>query len=73
MPEFRDDAGDDDDESAGRAADLDARTAESRDQASGNDRRVEAGLRSNARSDAEGHRQRQGDQADRQTRPAGLR
>ena len=61
---LRDDAGDDDDERAGRTADLQARAAEQRNQAAGDDRGVDAGLRRQARRDGEGHRQRQRDQAD---------
>ena len=61
----RDDAGDDDDERAGRAADLEARAAERRDEEAGDDRAVQAGLRRHAGRDGERHRQRQRDQADR--------
>ena len=64
MPYCGDDAGDHDDERAGRAADLEARSAERRDQEAGDDRAVDAGLRRQARRDRERHRQRQRDQAD---------
>ena len=59
-----DDAGDDDDEGAGRAADLDARAAERRDEEAGDDRAVDAGLGREARGDRERHRERQRDEAD---------
>ena len=55
---------DDDDERAGRAADLHVRAAERRDDEAGDDRAVDAGLRRHARRDRERHRQRQRDQAD---------
>ena len=60
-----DDAGDHDDERAGGAADLDARSAERRDEEAGDDRAVDAGLRREARGDGECHRERQRDEADR--------
>ncbi len=56
--------GDDDDEGTGRAADLDARSAERRDDEAGDDRAVDAGLRREARGDGEGHGERQRDQPD---------
>ena len=46
-------------------ADLDARAAEQRHEEAADDRRVDAGLRRDARGDAERHRQRQRDDADR--------
>ena len=60
---LRDDAGDDHDERAGRSADLDARSAERRDEESADDRRVDAGLGRDAAGDAERHGQRQRHQA----------
>ena len=60
----RDDAGHDDDERAGRSADLDARAAERGDREAGDDRAVDAVLRRHARRDRERHRQRQRDEAD---------
>ena len=60
-----DDAGHDDDERAGRPADLHVRAAERRDDEAGDDRAVDAGLRRHARGDRERHGQRQRDEADR--------
>ena len=59
-----DDAGDDDDEGAGRTADLDARAAERRDDEAGDDRAVDAGLGREAGGNRKRHRQRQRDQPD---------
>ena len=61
--EAGDDAGDDDDERAGGSADLGARAAQGGDEKSGDDGGVKAGLRRDARGDAEGHGKRQSDQA----------
>ena len=60
----RDDARDDDDERAGRPADLHPRAAERRDDETGDDRAVDAVLRRQPRRDGEGHGQRERDQAD---------
>ena len=60
-------AGDDDNEGTGRAADLGARAAERGDEESGDDSGVEAGLRRDAGGDGEGHGQRQRDQTHRYT------
>ena len=59
-----DDAVDDDDEGARRAADLHARAAERRDQEAGDDRGEDSLLGLDAAGDRERHRQRQGDDAD---------
>lgn len=59
-----DDAVNDDDEGAGRAANLDAAAAQQRDDKAGDDGRDDALLGRDARSDAEGDGQRQGDDAD---------
>ena len=59
-----DDAGDHDDERAGRPADLRPRAAQRRDQKAGDDRAVDAGLRRESGGDGERHGQRQRDQAD---------
>ena len=58
------DAGDDDDESAGGAADLGARAAEGRDEEAGYDGGIESGLGSNSGGDAEGHGERQSHESD---------
>ena len=63
-----DDAVDDDDESAGRPADLHARAAERRDEEAGDDRGVDAGLRRHARCDRECNRERQREHADSDAR-----
>ncbi len=65
MSETGDDAGDDDDECAGGSADLSARAAKCGDEKAGHDSGVESGLRRNPRGDAEGHGERQSDQARR--------
>ena len=54
-----------DDESAGGSANLSLRSAECGDQKAGDHRAVNAGLRRESRCDGEGHGQRQGHQADR--------
>ena len=64
-PYLRDDARHDDDERAGRPADLHVRAAERRDEEAGDDRAVDAGLRRHAGGDRERHRQRQRDAARR--------
>jgi hypothetical protein len=58
-----DDAGDDDDEGAGGAADLGGRSAERGDQKAGDDGAVDSGLRREAGGDGKGHGQRKSDQA----------
>ena len=58
---LRDDAGDDHDERAGGTADLNLRSAQERNQEAADDGGVDAGLRRDAGSDAEGHGQGQGD------------
>ena len=63
-PCFGDDAGDDDDERAGRPADLGARSAERRDRKPVTMRAVDAGLGRQPGRDGERHRQRQRDEAD---------
>ena len=54
-----DDSVDDHDEGAGGAADLRARAAQQRDEESGDDRAVDAGLRSHSAGDGKGHGERQ--------------
>lgn len=61
----RDDAGDYNDEGSGGPADLSLRSAEGRDEESGDDRAINAGLRREAGGNGEGHGQRQGYEADR--------
>ena len=58
-----DNAGDDDHECSGRAANLGRRSAEHGNQKTGDDGAVDSGLRREARSDRESHGQRQSDQA----------
>ena len=58
------DAGEDHDERAGRAGDLDAAAAEQRDHDAGDDRRVDALFGLDAGGDRERHGERQGDHAD---------
>ena len=65
QPVALDDAVDDDDEGAGRPADLHPRAAERGDQEAGDDRGEDALLGLDARGDRERHRQRQRDDADR--------
>ena len=62
----RDDAGDDDDEGAGRPADLDARAAQRRDDEAGDDGGDDALFGRRAAGDAERHGQRQRDDGDGQ-------
>jgi hypothetical protein len=57
-------AGDDDDEGAGRPADLDARTAECGNQEPGDDRRHQALARRSSTGDPQRHGQRQCDDRD---------
>jgi hypothetical protein len=64
-PVALDDAVDDDDEGARRAADLHVRPAERRDQEAADDRGEDALLRLHARCDRERHRERKRDDADR--------
>ncbi|MPN37770.1 hypothetical protein SDC9_185291 [bioreactor metagenome] len=59
-----DDAVDDGDESAGRAADLHPRTAEQRNDQAGDDGGPDAGGRRHPGGNGEGHRQRQRENAD---------
>jgi hypothetical protein len=59
-----DDTGDDYNESAGRSTDLKLGTTEQRNQKSAYDCRVNSSLRSDTRSDTEGHGQRQRHQTD---------
>ena len=61
---LRDDAVDDDDEGAGRAADLHARAAERGDDEAGDDGREDAGFRRDTGGDGKRHRERQRDDAD---------
>ena len=61
---LRDDAGDDDDERAGRPGNLHARTAQRRDDEAGDDGAVDAGLWRQAGGDRERHGERQRHQAD---------
>ncbi len=61
---FLDDAVDDDDESAGRAADLDAAAAQDRDEEPGDDGGIKPLLRLDAGCDGKGDRERQGHDAD---------
>jgi hypothetical protein len=63
--EAKNDAGDDHNESAGRATDLGTGTAQRRDQEASHDGGIQTGLGSYARRDAEGHGQGQGNQAHR--------
>src|ERR1700690_1769911 len=58
-----DDAGDDDHEGSGGAADLGGRSAERGDQKAGHNSAIDSGLRREAGGDREGHGQRQSDQA----------
>ena len=62
---LRDYPGNDHDECASGAADLNPRSAERRDDEAGDDRAVDAGLRREARGDRKGHGERQCDQSDR--------
>ena len=66
QPKLSDDTRDDDHKSARRPPNLGARPAQRRNQTPGNDCRIDTGLRGDAGSDAEGHRQRQGHQSHRQ-------
>ena len=59
-----DHSGDDDDESAGRPADLHPRAAQRRDQEAGDDRRNQPLARAGAAGDAERHGERQRDDGD---------
>ena len=65
---LHDDAVDDDDVRARRPADLHPRAAEERDEEARDDRGEDAGLRRDAGGDRKRHRERQGDDADRQAR-----
>jgi hypothetical protein len=58
-----DDAGDDDHEGSGGAADLGGRSAERGDQKAGHYGAIDSGLRREAGGDGEGHGERQSDQA----------
>ena len=69
--ELLDDAVDDDDERARRAADLDARAAERRDDEAGDDRGVEAAIGRDAAGDRECDGQRERDDADDDARVRG--
>ena len=62
-----DHAGHDDDERSGRAADLDARAAEPRNQETRDHRGDEALARAGSAGNSEGHRQRQRDNCDGET------
>ena len=59
-----DDAGDDHDEGAGGPANLEARSAEGRDEEAGDDGAVDSSLRGEAGGDGKRHGERQGHQAD---------
>ena len=63
-----DDSGHYNHERAGRSADLRLRTAERRDHKPGNNCAIESGLWRNSRRNCKRHRQRQGNQADGDTR-----
>ena len=65
-PVLGDDPVDDDDEGAGRAADLNTATAEKRNEKTGDDGGVEPRFRRNPGGDAEGHRQGERHHADRE-------
>jgi hypothetical protein len=67
-PVLRHDARDDDDKRAGRARDLNPRAAKQRDDEAAHDGGVDAGLRRHARRDAEGHREGQSDDTNRDAR-----
>ena len=66
-PVFRDDCRDHDDERSGRSADLNAGTAQKRNQEPGDYRAIDARLGRKPRRNREGHGQGQGDQSDGDT------